>query len=55
MLRLEIEIDTSGSETIGTKEAVMQALEQFGEVRVKKCDALPDKPEQMTLYGRKRA
>jgi hypothetical protein len=55
MLRLEIEIDTSTGEIIGTKEAVMQALEQFGEVRVKKCDALPDKPEQTTLYGRKRA
>lgn len=55
MLKLEIEIDTSTSEIIGTKEAVIQALEQFGEVRVKKCDALPDELEQITLYGRKRA
>lgn len=49
MLRLEIEIDTSSGETIGTKEAVIQALEQFGEVRVRKCYVKECEPVQTRM------
>ena len=47
MLRLTIEIDTSRAVEIGTKEAVLYALEPFGEVKVLRCDVV--QPEQLEM------
>ena len=47
MLRLVIEIDTTKAIDIGTKEAVLYALERFGEVKVVRCEAV--EPKQMEM------
>lgn len=49
MLKIELEVDTNG-EVIGTKEAVVQLLEQLGEIKVVSCEAV--EPEQISFTRR---
>lgn len=52
MLKIELLVDTSGDDVIGTKDALLYTLEAFGEVKVVRCEAVM--PTQTTLYGGKR-
>lgn len=47
MLRITLEIDTTHGNIIGTKEAVVQLFEQYGEVKVVSCEAV--QPTQMSF------
>lgn len=49
MLRITLEVDTSGN-VIGTKETVVQLLEQLGEVKVVRCEAVE---EQISFYEKR--
>ena len=48
MLRITLEIDTTQGNVIGTKEAVVQLFEQYGEVRVVRCEAI--EPQQTAMW-----
>lgn len=48
MLRMTIDIDTATDNVIGTKDAIVQILEQYGDVRFVRCELV--EPKQTAMW-----